>query len=153
MSGFLRMNQELAERGFKIDLDSLPRSTILAQKGNTNYTWGELQDAWAERKNTEAGSAFDGEDGRAQRLIKVEEKIENIQAFIEGLDDPDGVVGLEALQMLSDALGNYEALLAEGDAKEDASLETDTTVMGENQNESDANKDRIFRRRWQTHYL
>jgi hypothetical protein len=144
MSGFLRMNQELAERGFKIDLDSLPRSTILAQKGNTNYTWGELQDAWAERKNTEAGSAFDGEDGRAQRLIKVEEKIENIQAFIEGLDDPDGVVGLEALQMLSDALGNYEALLAEGDAKEDASLETDTTVMGENQNESDANKDRIL---------
>jgi len=144
MSGFLRMNQELADRGFKIDLDNLPDTTVIATANGKSYTWLDLKKVWADRKTTEDGSAFDGEDGRAQRLIKIEEKIKNLQAFIEGLDDPDGVVGLEALQMLSDALGNYETLVAEGDAKADASLETDTTVMGENQSKSDANKNRIL---------
>jgi hypothetical protein len=135
MSGFLRMNQELAERGFKIDLDSLPRSTILAQKGNTNYTWGELQDAWAERKDTKEGSAFDGEAGRESRTIKLEERIEKLKSAKDIA---------ETQQLLLDAENELAELNESNDAKLDASLETDTTIMSENQARSDKNKKRMF---------
>ena len=124
MSGFLRMNQELAERGFKIDLDSLPRSTILAQKGNTNYTWGELQDAWAERKDTKEESAFDGEAGRESRAIKLEERIEQLKS---------GKDSAQKLELLTDAENELAELKESNDARLDASLETDTTIMSENQ--------------------
>ena len=129
------MNQELAGRGFKIDLDSLPRSTILAQKGNTNYTWGELQDAWAERKDTKEGSAFDGEAGRESRTIKLEERIEKLKSAKDSA---------KTQRLLLDAENELAELNESNDAKLDASLETDTTIMSENQARSDKNKKRMF---------
>ncbi|MDB9972346.1 hypothetical protein OAD64_00235 [Oceanospirillaceae bacterium] len=135
MSGFLRMNQELAERGFKIDLDSLPRETVLAQKGKTNYTWGDLQDAWAERKDTKEGSAFDGEAGRESRTIKLEERIEKLKSAKDSA---------KTQQLLLDAENELAELNEINDDKLDASLETDTTIMSENQARSDENKKRIL---------
>ena len=135
MSGFLRMNQELAGRGFKIDLNSLPRETVLAKASGKTYTWGDLQDAWAERKDTKEGSAFDGEAGRESRTIKLEERIEKLKSAKDSA---------KTQQLLLDAENELAELNEINDDKLDASLETDTTIMSENQARSDENKKRMF---------
>jgi len=135
MSGFLRMVQELADRGFKIDLDNLPQMTVLAKANGKTYTWLDLQNAWAERKDTKEGSAFDGEAGRESRTIKLEERIEKLKSAKDSA---------ETQQLLLDAENELAELNESNDAKLDASLETDTTIMSENQARSDKNKKRMF---------
>jgi hypothetical protein len=135
MSGFLRMVQELADRGFKIDLDNLPQMTVLAKANGKTYTWLDLQNAWAERKDTKEGSAFDGEAGRESRTIKLEERIEKLKSAKDSA---------ETQQLLLDAENELAELNESTEEKLDASLETDTTIMSENQARLEDNKKRML---------
>jgi len=86
MSGFLRMNQELADRGFVINLDALPASTVIAKANGKTYTWQHLKKAWAARKYTEEGSSFDGKAAKEERLIETEDSVVETMRQIEQLE-------------------------------------------------------------------
>ena len=136
MSGFLRMVQELTEKGFKIDLDSLPDDTVIirgkAKNGvpiRTQYTWGDLKRTWAQRKDTREGSAFDGLSAKEQKLIETEEQIEKLRR------DPS--VGATRNE-LDELIIQRDAQLAEIESRDDT--ETDTTVMGAIQQEQEEQK-------------
>jgi len=146
MSGFLRMNQEMADRGYKVDLDNMPNDQVIAKQNGNTYTWGALKDAWKDRKDTKEGSAFDGESGRDERMIVLEERIEKLNAIVNNGPNKPTVkypVG-KARQMLEEAQDEYAQLVEENETKADQSLETDTTIMSENQERSEKNKKRLF---------
>ena len=204
MSGFLRMNQEMADRGFKIVLqrtigknesgegfsgkgrntaanqrlaelrkqnpnlkyspinkdgkvfiqeESIPDNTVIAKVNGATYTWGDLKQAWSERKDTKEGSAFDGQSGRDGKLEKFENRIQELYDRVKAAEDkladdpnsPKKQDKLEQMQALLDAAQDeYGQLVEENEAKADQNLETDTTKMSENQERSENNKKRIF---------
>ena len=209
MAGFLRMNQEMADKGFKVNVErvigknskgegwkpkrkslgkikgpaqkrldalrkknpnlvyklvnkdgmvfiqesSIPGDTVIAQQNGSTYTWADLNEAWAERSDQKEGSAFDGEAGRDNRKMQLEEKIEklytDLQAAESKLADDVNNPGAQdkvekAQKRLEYAQNDLEYLNELADAKEDASLETDTTVMGENQARLEDNKKRML---------
>ena len=153
MSGFLRMNQEMADRGYIIDLDNMSDSTVIAKQNGSTYTWGDLKQAWSERKDTKEGSAFDGQSGRDSKLEKFEMRIEELYnraktAEDKLADDPSSLKKQDKLDqmqsLLSVAQDEYARLVEENEAKADQNLETDTTKMSENQERSEKNQQRKF---------
>ena len=140
MSGLLRMVQELTEKGFKIDLDSLPDDTVIIRGKakndvpvRTQYTWGDLKRTWAQRKDTREGSAFDGLNAKEQKLIETEEQIEKL-----GRNPYVGATRNE----LDELIIQRDAQLAEIESRDDT--ETDTTKMGTIQQEQEEQKARIL---------
>ena len=140
MSGLLRMVQELTEKGFKIDLEALPDDTVIVGGKvingvpiRTQYTYGDLKKAWAQRKDTREGSAFDGLTAKEQRLIKTEEQIEKLE---------QGPINDETQSEIDNLTIQRDAQLAEIESRDDT--ETDTTVMGTIQQEQEEQKARIF---------
>ena len=140
MSGLLRMVQELTERGFKMDLDALPDNTVIIRGKakndvpvRTEYTYGDLKRAWAQRKDTREGAAFDGLSAKEQKLIETEEQIEKL-----GRDPYVGATRNE----LDELIIQRDAQIAEIESRDDT--ETDTTVMGELQALLEQDKTRIL---------
>ena len=140
MSGFLRMNQELADKGFKIDLNTLPDSTIIAKANGKAYTWGDLKKAWSKRANTKEGSAFDGKAAKEDALISTEEKIEKLIAELEKLDPNSQGRAAEISTELDTAEASREDQVNVLEQNEE--VETDTIAMGEAQAQQDAKKTR-----------
>jgi len=140
MSGFLRMNQELADKGFKINLDTLPDSTVIAKANGKAYTWGDLKKAWAKRADTKEGSAFDGKAAKEDALISTEEQIDKLITELEALDpDLQGRAAQASAELdIAEASREDQANVLE----QNEEVETDTIAMGEAQAQQDAKKTR-----------
>ena len=140
MSGFLRMNQELADKGFKINLDTLPDSTVIAKANGKAYTWGGLKKAWAKRADTKEGSAFDGKAAKEDALISTEEQIDKLITELEALDpDLQGRAAQASAELdIAEASREDQANVLE----QNEEVETDTIAMGEAQAQQDAKKTR-----------